>query len=663
MATWRFTSDSCNIDYLASIDTDKIVVLDGDAVARTTFGRRRWPAHTDLVALSLRGQRPRLHRNPTRMLKSIVRYLIRVGLARRPRVRVITLASSSETVRAADNKVHDAVPIDCTPADIASFAADELSGVGTTSTFWFGVLGVINHRKNLPVIADALLDLADNSTVEPGLVLAGSVATECQDEVLSALARLTAAGIPTRLVDNLDDTRFDAAIGAVDVVIVAYSNDGPSGVLAKAARLGTRVVAAGSKTLRNDVERLELGAWGTLNRSGLCEAMIETARRPDPAPATQLGTAHFGPRLLGSEPLRILAWPAFKHRWANRYTAELADHLVAQGNEVKEFGLGRALFRRYDIVLLHWPEFAPTHRSRAVRFLAAPAVLAVLAAHRLVGRAKLIWTIHNVRPHDDPSPWLRRWFMTALTDRLDGVIALNHTGLEEAIASYPALANAETLVTRHPAYTLEPDAGPPSTRSPEIEDFLSAVNADDRLLVSWGKMSNYKQLDDLALTVSRLDERTRSLFAGRCDDPFLLDRLKASEKSNPDRVRVVTGHIADEDLVAVLERADAAVFNFSDITNSGSVIASLSAGVPVIAPSHRGLEELGKELGDGWVRLFDPPLDPDVLRQLLDEPPPTGTPIAERPEFRFENIAAETEGFFHRVTGTLSHSCPSGTMP
>ncbi len=659
-ACWQFSSSPPE---LSTIPADRIVLLDGDSHARSTFFKLRWPSTAPVVALSLRGQVPSWQRDLRRLSKSVARFVIARRLHHRHNVEVLTLASVTERIEPGGDKVRDPIPASCTPEDVERFRADVIAATDPRSErFWIGVLGVLNPRKCIELVTSAIVDAASTGDVAaPAVLFAGPVAEETRGEIDDALAALRTAGIPVVVLDGLlDDKTFDAAIGAMDAVVVAYRNDGPSAILGRAARLGTRVVAAGSPTLRRDLETLGIGHWGSLDAPGIGEALSKTVLLARPEPDASIGDQHFGPRILGRRPMHILAWPAFRHRWGNPFTAELADHLVAAGNRVGEFGVTSNPLRRPDAILLHWPEFASTHRSPFLRWIATPLLLTVLIAQRRVRGASLVWVAHNARPHDNPSPRLHRWFMRRLTRNLDGVIALNETGLRDAETEFPALRWTPSLVTRHPAYDMATSPTTPVTNSTSAVDHLVAeIDPGAQVLVSWGKLLPYKQLDALAEQASHLGDGTVTVIAGRCDDERLAARLFEQAAIRPDHLRVLIGHMEDADLTTLLRRADAAVFNFEDITNSGSVIASLSAGLPVIAPRHPGLEELQVELGVDWVRLFDAPLRAADLEKLLCIGPPTSPGLPDRSEYRWSTVASEFERFLQTTVDRRSPSKPS----
>ncbi|MGR0159129.1 hypothetical protein [Paenarthrobacter nitroguajacolicus] len=111
-----------------------------------------------------------------------------------------------------------------------------------------------------------------------GLLIAGKIDPALRPEIESAAATSVAAGKPVVIVDRiLSDIELDAAVAAVNCLMLAHSNEGPSGLLGKAACCGTRVIAAGAKSLKSDIEDMpRLGDWTELNEESLGAAMQES---------------------------------------------------------------------------------------------------------------------------------------------------------------------------------------------------------------------------------------------------------------------------------------------------------------------------------------------------------------------------------------------------
>ena len=143
--------------------------------------------------------------------------------------------------------------------------------------YWFGVVGSTTARKNLPLIIRALPHQADT-----GIVIAGSVAPEVAATVAPLLENFQAhGGAVVRIPGTLTDADFDSVIGAVDCIVAAHSNEGPSAVVLKAAVSGSRLVLAGAKSLRQDAIHLgDQATWSPLEIDALSQALREARESP-----------------------------------------------------------------------------------------------------------------------------------------------------------------------------------------------------------------------------------------------------------------------------------------------------------------------------------------------------------------------------------------------
>lgn len=237
--------------------------------------------------------------------------------------------------------------------------------------------------------------------------------------------------------------------------------------------------------------------------------------------------------------------------------------------------------------------------------------------------------------------------MRRVVSMLSGFITLNRSTFDEISLEYPALSGKARLESRHPVYCL-PEA-PSQISSNALSDFLKTVESDRQLIVAWGKLAPYKQLHKLAEAALDLDDRFVTLIIGRCEDPELQARLTELSETSSGRLKLITGHISDGDLAHLLQRSCAAVFSFRQITNSGSVIATLSAGTPVIAPSLPGLVELRDDIGADWVRLFDGELRTETLDALATYGPPSSPPITKIPKYQGSVVANDIHSFLTRT--------------
>lgn len=173
-------------------------------------------------------------------VKASVRWLVR---RRHPRVRVLTL-EDSHAQRRGRWGVPD--PVVFTASGSALEWATAKIETAPEVTGWAAIVGGINGRKNIDIVADAL-----SRTPDPiGLLIAGKSSVPAP--VLNAwIEPVVNAGRPVVVIqDLLRDEELDALILKASCVVLAYSNVGPSGIAGKAMSAGTPVVTAGSRSLR-----------------------------------------------------------------------------------------------------------------------------------------------------------------------------------------------------------------------------------------------------------------------------------------------------------------------------------------------------------------------------------------------------------------------------
>lgn len=276
--------------------TGRVVVPNGDAIAFEVARRLAWRGSGELRLLAMRARAQPGGSPAVTAAKSAVRTALFVVADRVPRVGVTVLES------AIGDDARHLLPRTPDPIEWAASDADaERLAVRTgldRDTYWFAVVGALDERKNIPLVAAAVRDVADRVSTPVGLLLAGR-----QDErVRRSIPQLRSGGLRlVELDEHLSEADFDAAIGLASCLVLAHSNEGPSGILGKAVLARRRVVAAGAQSLRADCERLGpgIGVWAPLNRPALSEAMLASVRTPFRGAARVAGPPEFAASLLG----------------------------------------------------------------------------------------------------------------------------------------------------------------------------------------------------------------------------------------------------------------------------------------------------------------------------------------------------------------------------
>lgn len=276
------------------LNASTVVVPDGDSFAMDLARFGRWTGSGQLSVLIMReiGQ-------PTRVpgaqyLKTKLRLHLFRKAARLSNVKICVLKPANW---AALSEFHPAV-------DPITFAAsdEDVEGVRRNwglvgDRYWFAVLGAISARKNVDVLANALRQTAPNRL---GLLVAGHCDKATLERMKEPLAKLSVAGAKTVVVNRLlTDLELDAAVRGADCLVLAHSNEGPSGMLGKAAAAGTRVVAAGALSLRDDIDLLpHMAAWVPLEITALASALNVALDLPRPSPVLQVSAIGFTEALL-----------------------------------------------------------------------------------------------------------------------------------------------------------------------------------------------------------------------------------------------------------------------------------------------------------------------------------------------------------------------------
>ncbi len=291
-------------------------------------GGWRGPGLLELLVLRTSTQ-PRPVRG-MQAIRTAAKRALMVRVALMPRVRVSVLKSSVWRGVSPLPVTRDPITVATTPKRTAALAKSW--GLGDDRT-WYAVLGNITDRKNLPMVAAALARVAASSPV--GLLVAGKVEDGELERAAPGLDALRAAGEVVIVDRMLEEDELDAAVAAVDCLVVAHSNEGPSGLLAKAAAAGTRVLTAGARSLRADARRIPtIAAWVPLEVDALARGMRAVPGRPRPRPIVQPGTAAFTDALLGpsaSSPGRVV-WcsPSYGYDGDLMYFEPIFRGLAAQ---------------------------------------------------------------------------------------------------------------------------------------------------------------------------------------------------------------------------------------------------------------------------------------------------------------------------------------------
>ena len=273
--------------------------------------------------------------------------------------------------------------------------------------------------------------------------------------------------------------------------------------------------------------------------------------------------------------------------------------------EVSRFTWRRALFGRYEVFHVHWPE--TLIRGDAPRRAPIYKFVTLLLLIRLRRRrVPLVRTVHNIEPHESSS-WSERVLLRMIDRATTARVYMNRSRTFDA-RSFNYLIPHGDYVSWFGGVDLPP------TRDG---------------LIFFGRLRAYKGLDVLLAAFSSVDDPDlRLAIVGRPED----DGTEASlwtAASQDARLTLRLGRASHEALADAVTHATAAVFPYASFYNSGAVLTALSLRTPVIVPLCAASEELLAEMGPDWVICYSPPLDAAGLISAAERV--RARPAEERP--------------------------------
>ena len=228
-------------------------------------------------------------------------------------------------------------------------------------------------------------------------------------------------------------------------------------------------------------------------------------------------------------------------------------------------------------------------------------------------RAPVVMTIHNLRTHerirwDDWTLW--RCYAAA-----DAVVVHTKRAAEAARARLPADARIE-LIHHGDAGFLQGEQRPDRRAARAALGLPSGA----KIVLAFGAIRPYKGIHGVIAALPELRRRhadARLVIAG----PLLVGREgeyrdAIGRAGVDDAVIFRPGYVPAEEVATYFAAADVAVFNYRDITDSGSLRVACDLGTPVVATAVGSFREF---LTDGvTARLVEPGHGPALAAALGD---------------------------------------------
>lgn len=278
--------------------------------------------------------------------------------------------------------------------------------------------------------------------------------------------------------------------------------------------------------------------------------------------------------------ITIMAFP----RRGDSYTECFYPALEAAGVTVREGILaGRWLLehlRGVDYVHIHWPSFVYNHPN-PLRCLRGFAMLVFLVALTRVRGARLMWTVHNLYPHDRcVVPGLHRLARLLIVRAAARFLIHGPSAAKVVEGAFPAVAGRTVLIDHGHWRGHYPD----SIDRREARRRLGLGDGDFAILFI-GLCKPYKNLESLIRAVEQLPPRAVLVIAGKFQNPDYEAEIRAQAAASRARIVLRPGFVPDDEIQLYLKSCDVVALPYLEILTSGGAMLALSFGRPVVAPA------------------------------------------------------------------------------
>lgn len=326
---------------------------------------------------------------------------------------------------------------------------------------------------------------------------------------------------------------------------------------------------------------------------------------------------------------------------ARRCTTPLLRRVVKTVESVVNLWLLERRLRRQKPDIVH-VQFLPLFA------LGLPFELWLLRRARALG-ARIVYTVHNVLPHDDGLG--RRARYGRLYQSVDQLICHDEVSRERLHAEFGIDAARIAVIPHGPLLADRRGVGSAEART------RLGIEPDACLVVWQGILRPYKGVDVLLEAWTRVAAaapKARLIVAGTGEAPIVAEYRRTIEQSGIGAtVRFEPRFLSIEELEDLHASADILVYPYRAITTSGALLTGIGYGKALVASR---LDAFSSLLSDGGNALLAAPGDAGDLGRCLvsliaDPALRARLGAAARDVISWREIAAETARLYERVAG------------
>ena len=225
----------------------------------------------------------------------------------------------------------------------------------------------------------------------------------------------------------------------------------------------------------------------------------------------------------------------------------------------------------------------------------------------------ILWTVHNVLPHESRWPDVDVEIRKSVVQRAERIHAMS-SSTQHMCAPYFEIPTEKIIHIPHPSYI---DAYPSWMSRAQARATLG-IPASVTVFLAFGRIRSYKGVAELIDAFTDLSQTNPGsyvlLIAGESsNDPEVQESL--AEASIRADILVADYKIPDRDVQVFFRAADIGVYPYRQSLNSGAVALGLTFGLPAVIPSTIG-EAAGAD--SAWAQLYNPSEGAGLMQALVE---------------------------------------------
>jgi beta-1,4-mannosyltransferase len=288
------------------------------------------------------------------------------------------------------------------------------------------------------------------------------------------------------------------------------------------------------------------------------------------------------------------------------------------------------------IIHLQWPEHIAYNKTTLFKWKI------IFYLYKLMG-GKIIWTIHNITPHDENKKKIYGKILDIIIPNLDGWIGLSRQNIELICQN----KNLKKIPHFHIPHGDFKNLYPNSISKQEAKDRLR-VPLNSKIYLYFGTIYEYKNVPELINEFLKIQDKNSILIiAGKTYKDELRNKIQTIIQNNK-RILFFNEWIPDSEVQSYFNAADVTVIPYGDSLNSGVAFLSLSFNKPICCPNTPTFIELKEEVGSKWIHLYEGAFNHEAFEKCLKDMP-NAEDKPDLSKFEWSLIALKLADFYKKT--------------